>query len=36
MSLADRSCAPCPPGTPPLGADARLPYDALVIVSLVR
>lgn len=23
MSLADRSCAPCPPGTPPLGADAR-------------
>jgi 4a-hydroxytetrahydrobiopterin dehydratase len=23
MSLADRSCAPCAPGTPPLGVDAR-------------
>ncbi len=23
MSLADRSCAPCPAGTPPLTADAR-------------
>jgi 4a-hydroxytetrahydrobiopterin dehydratase len=23
VSLADRSCTPCPPGTPPLGTDAQ-------------